>query len=144
MDSFESVTLIQLAYHQLMANSAETVSKLVHHQEQGHLYPPIDMVVDARAVFDSVKAMDICTPTECSLKLHLIAVRDWLYQKRIRFMFWCDTRDMIADAMTKGGVVRELIETAMNKGIMLTKHASQRCQKDPLKMQAGDLQSSKN
>ena len=103
----------------------------------------VDLVVDARAVFDAIKAMDICTPSECSLKLHLIAVRDWLYSKRIRFLFWSDTRDMIADAMTKGGVVRDLIEGAMNKGSLILKHSSQKCFKEPLRLQIQDLQISK-
>ena len=51
--------------------------------EHGKLYPPVDVCVDARAVFDALAASDVCDPSEPSLKLHLISVRDsyslWYY-----------------------------------------------------------------
>ena len=77
--------------------------------EGGLLYPPLDLCVDARAVYDAVAATDACEPAESSLKLHLIPVRDRMTQGLIRKFFWVDTRDMLADGLTKGGIDRTLL-----------------------------------
>ena len=73
------------------------------------MYPPIDVCVDARAVFDALAASYVCDPQGSSLKLHLISVRDRLAQAIIRFLYWVDTRDMLADGLTKGGIDRTLL-----------------------------------
>ena len=87
--------------------------------ENGRLYPPIDIFVDARSVSDAISASDVCTPQEASLRLHLIAVRDRLTRGLIRSISWTDTRDMVADALTKGGVDRALIMQVMNGKLMI-------------------------
>ena len=80
----------------------------------GGLYPASDVAVDARAVFDAVAAADACDPQGCSLKLHLISVRDRLAQGIIRRMHWVDTRDVLADGLTKGGIDRTLLHNVSN------------------------------
>ena len=87
--------------------------------ENGRLYPPIDIFVDARSVSDAISASDVCTPQEAPLRLHLIAVRDRLTRGLIRSISWTDTRDMVADALTKGGVDRALIMQVMNGKLMI-------------------------
>ena len=82
--------------------------------EHGGLHPQLDVAVDARAVFDAVAASDACDPQRCPLNLHLISVRDRLAQGIIRRMHWVDTRDMLADGLTKGGVDRPLLHTVSN------------------------------
>ena len=72
--------------------------------ESDKLCPPLDLWVDARAVRDAVAASDICDPAGSSLKVHLISVRDRLVQGIIRRLYWLDTRDMVADGLTKGEV----------------------------------------
>ena len=66
----------------------------------------LDLAVDARAVYDAAAAIDACKPEGCSIKLHLISVRDRFAQGIIRRMHWVDTRDMRADGLTKGGIFR--------------------------------------
>ena len=62
------------------------------------------------------------TPAESSLEMHLIAV--------IRSLFWVDTRAMLADALTKGGVDREVIHTTAASGQYVCPHDGFRLQKD--------------
>jgi hypothetical protein len=69
-------------------------------------------------VFDAIKAADPCTPLECSLKLHLLDVRDKIACGIIDTLHWADTRDMVADGMTKGGVIRKIIQNAADKGFI--------------------------
>ena len=113
IDSIETLILLQLVFHQIYCGTDETVQELLDKLEHGQLYPPIDVVVDARSVSDAISASDVCTPQESSLRLHLIAIRDRLSRGLLRSLSWGDTRDMLADALTKGGVDRAVIRKAM-------------------------------
>ena len=88
---------------------------------------PIELVGDARSIFDAIKAPDVCDPAESSLKLHLISVRSRLESGLIRTLWWCGTRDMLADALTKGGIDRALIIRAMDKGKLNVTHDALSC-----------------
>ena len=117
IDTIETLLLLQLAMHQVLKGTYDTEQSLLDKMEHGQLHPPIDLMVDAKSVTDAVSAQDVCTPQECSLKLHLIAIRDRLQRGLLRSVSWTDTRDMIADALTKGAVERETIQRAM-KGLL--------------------------
>ena len=92
-------------------------------QEEGKLQPPIKGIVDAKAVFDSIKASDVCEPAESSLKLHLLAIRDKLVAGILQQLFWGDTRDMLADGLTKGSVNRSALQLAQEEGRFKLQHA---------------------
>ena len=78
------------------------------------MHPQLDIAVDAQAVFDAVAATDACDLQECSFKLHLISVRDRFAQGIISRMHWVDTRDMLADGLTKGGIDGTLLHNVSN------------------------------
>ena len=59
-------------------------------------------------------ASDTCELVVCSLKLHLICVRDRMTHGLVRKLYWVDTRDMLADGVTKGGVDRLLLHRVSN------------------------------
>ena len=86
----------------------------------------MDLCVDARVVFDTVSASDICDLAESSLKLHLISVRDRMVQGIIRFLYWVDTRDMLADGLTRGGIDRALLDA-------VCEHCRYECKHEPLR-----------
>ena len=81
------------------------------------------MVVDARSVFDALAVQDICNPAEMSVKLHLISIRSKLESGIRRLIFWCGTRDMLSDALTKGGIDRKLLMRALKEGNYALNHA---------------------
>ena len=91
VDTIESMLLLQATLHQIYCGTDQTPQQLIDLLENGGLYPPVDLCVDARAVFDAIAASDVCDPQECSLKLHLISVRDRMAAGIIRFLFWLDT-----------------------------------------------------
>ena len=82
--------------------------------EKGAMYPPLDLCVDARAVYDVVAATDVCDPAGSSLKLHLTSVRDRMTHGLIRSLYWVDARDMLADGLAKAGIDRILLHNASN------------------------------
>ena len=114
IDSIETLLLLQLVLHQVHCGTAESPDELLFKLEHGGLYPPIDLLIDAQSVSDAIAAPDVCTPQEASLKLHLIAIRDRLARGLLRSVSWSDTRDMVADALTKGGIDRTVIVRAMS------------------------------
>ena len=129
IDSVEAALLVQMALHQIYRGTAATAKELAGQLETGQLYPPVDAVTDARSVFDAVQASDPTDPQECSLKLHLLSLRDRLTTGTLRKFWWCDTRDMLADGLTKGGVDRALLERAAEKGLYMAQHVSLCCSK---------------
>lgn len=65
--------------------------------EGGRLYPPLDLCVDASAVYDAVAATNICELAGSRLKFHLISVRDRMVHGLIGRLHWVDARDVFAD-----------------------------------------------
>ena len=57
-----------------------------------------------------------------SLKMHLISVWDRMTHGLIRRLYWVDTRDMLADGMTKGGIDRLLLHRCSNDCKCVAKH----------------------
>ena len=81
---------------------------------QGGLLFSIVLDVDARSVFESVKAGHMKMPQENSLFGHLAWLRELVIRQRlIRTLRWVDTRDMSADALTKGAAPRDRLFEAM-------------------------------
>ncbi len=62
--------------------------------------------IDAESVFKSLTSRDLKTPTEKTLLGHVCYLRELLQLKLIDAIQWCDTRDMTADAHTKGCIDR--------------------------------------
>ena len=63
----------------------------------------------------------IKTPGEASLLGHLLWLREFLTKQIITTLIWVDTRDMIADGLTKGAIPRGLLLAAM-EGRMKLEH----------------------
>eukprot|EP00974_Lingulodinium_polyedra_P024726 2392794-Lingulodinium_polyedra.AAC.1 len=63
---------------------------------------PSWLVLDAESVFGAIEASPIRTPVERSLLIQLQWLKGLLERGVITRVAWCDTRDMIADALTKG------------------------------------------
>ena len=90
--------------------------KLKDIREQGWSDPPIitRLMLDAKSVFESVKAQVFKPPAENSLAGHVLWLREMLLKKLVGYVTWTDTRDMLADGLTKGSVSRDSLEDAMN------------------------------
>lgn len=116
--------LLQCALHQIHCGTARTPERMIDLLEVGCMHPPLDLCVDARAVYDAIRASDACEPAESSLKLHLISVWDRMTHGLIRKFWWVDTRDMLADGLTMGGIDRLLLHNVSNDCNVEAKHIS--------------------
>eukprot|EP00971_Amphidinium_carterae_P315618 6273534-Amphidinium_carterae.1 len=72
--------------------------------ESGSLFPTLAACIDAKSVFDALAVPDFHIPSEDSLALHLLALRNDLAVHKLNTLLWIDTRSMLADALTKGKV----------------------------------------
>ena len=72
----------------------------------------IILVIDAMNLFQAWTGTSLKLPTEKSLFPHIAWLRD-VVKCTPTHCSWCDTRDMLADGMTKGSVLRTDILNAM-------------------------------
>ena len=114
VDSIAQLLLSQISLHQIYCGRQQTPEGVIDVLEHGGLYPSLDLVVDARAVYDAVAAADTCEPQESSIKLHVISVRDRFTQGIIRRVRWADTRDMLAYGLAEGGIDRTSLHRVSN------------------------------
>ena len=77
------------------------------------------LVVDAKSVSTAITSPCIKIPAEPSLLLHVTWLRSLLEKKRLRKLYWSDTRSMVADALTKGAAPRELLIAAMSGSLLM-------------------------
>lgn len=84
----------------------------------------VDFCVDARAVYDAIRASDACELAGSSFKLHFISARDRMTHGLLRNLFWVDTRDMLADGSIKGGIGRTLLHRCSNDCKYVSTHES--------------------
>ncbi len=87
----------------------------------------MDCVCDAKSVFDTINASDVGDPTESPLKLRVIALRDRLERGILKRLWWADTRDMLADGLTKGGIPREALVGVSERGECHVTHETAVC-----------------
>jgi len=76
--------------------------EIAQRQDKGDLLLPMDLFVDARWVRDAIAADKIKVPADKTLYIHVLAGRDLLDRKLFERLIWIDTKDMLADEMTKG------------------------------------------
>ena len=84
---------------------------------------PITVAIDAASVFEAIVADPVKVPAEKSLFLHLLWVRELLSRGQLCGWSWIDTRDMIADGLTKGSVERAALHALMS-GKFYRQHAA--------------------
>ena len=122
MDTTELLLVIQMCLHQVWTGSEADATTMASLMETGQLTPPVEAVTDARSVFDSLAATDVGTLQEGSLVLHLLSLRDRLRVGTLSKAWWSDTRDMLADGLTKGSVSRQQLVECCDLGSYRVEH----------------------
>ena len=83
-------------------------------EETGQLSIAIEAVIDAKSVFDSLAATDIKTPSEASLIMILLSIKESLCSYTLKTLWWVDTVDMLSDGLNKGAVPRTALLQSQN------------------------------
>ena len=78
-------------------------------QDEGRLQLPMDLFIDAKSGRDAIASDQIKVPAETTLYIQVLSGRDLLDRKLLGRLIWIDTKDMIADGMTKGSIDRKAL-----------------------------------
>jgi hypothetical protein len=105
VDAYELAKLILMCLTEVFMGPM-SAAQLVRVEEVGGWPIPLHLHTDAFSVFSALNTRDIKTPTEESLLIILLLLREGLESGRIRRLNWIDTRDMVADGLTKGSCSR--------------------------------------
>ena len=85
---------------------------------------PLHMYTDSYSIFSYLKAQHLKFPAEKGTYFHLAYLRELLEAGIVRSINWCDTRDMVADGITKGSLDRTALTDVM-RGVWRLKHATE-------------------
>ena len=92
---------------------------------------PTALYVGAQSVYAAITATQVKAPSDKSLLFHVQYMRELLDRQVIEAIVWLDTRDMIADGLTKGAVSRDMIHHLMD-GQAIVAHVAERLEhEDP-------------
>jgi hypothetical protein len=93
-----------------------TISALMSLEETGSFPVSIELIIDARSVYDSLVASELKAPTEISLIMFLSQLKEQMLCWSLRRLWWVDTRDMAADGLNKGACSRAGLLAIANNG----------------------------
>ena len=112
-DTCDTLLVVVLALHEVETGTM-TLEQAKRLREFGpHCYTSI-VCVDAMSVYSAITAAYVKAPAERSMISHVQWLRELLDHKVIGHIAWLDTRDMHADGLTKGKVLRALIHELMS------------------------------
>ena len=90
--------------------------QLAEMQELGQNVLPLDLMIDAKWVYDSVSTPDPKATTDRLMLIHVLKLRELLALRIISRLLWLDTRDMLADGLNKGIVSRDALRRMCTSG----------------------------
>ena len=122
-DTVDHGMLLALSLHEFIAG-AQSATEAKTLRETGGWNVRLSLYVDAMSVYAAVTATFIKIPAEKSLLSHIQYIRGLLDTKVLEALVWLDTRDVVADGLTKGSVDRDALHACMN-GIGLLQHSAQ-------------------
>ena len=119
-DAADLGILIALMMHET-ETGAVTCAQARQLRDCGGYKIPMCLCVDAMSVFAAITATFVKHPAEKGLLSHVQFVRELLDNHVLSALLWIDTRDMLADGLTKGAVDRADLHAIM-RGELTFRH----------------------
>jgi hypothetical protein len=119
-DSADLGILLLLMLHEINVGAVSKAQARTLRENGGYSLPMV-IQIDALSVFAAITATYIKAPAEKGLLSHVQFVRELLDSHVLTVLSWIDTRDMIADGLTKGSVDRQALHTLMD-GVISYSH----------------------
>ena len=82
-------------------------------KEKGGYAVPVSLYLDALSVHAAMTSTFVNIPADNSVICHVQYIRELLDLMIVIALFWCDTRDMLADGLAKGSVDRKSLHLVM-------------------------------
>ena len=109
MDDDISNALLTLVMICEIVHGPLTAKQIQKCMDTGRLPVDLHVCTDNKGLFSALGAVELKAPAEPHLLYLLRALRDRLEAGTLHKLWWVDTRAMISDALTKGGLAREPI-----------------------------------
>ena len=114
-DGVDLGKVICSAVHELLCGPMTTVEAR-DTEINGGCGVPLEACTDARSLFETLQIQEPKAPTEVAMVFDLMALRESLECHRLSKLWWLDTRDMLADGLTKGIINRSALLTICQTG----------------------------
>ena len=99
-----------------------TVTQMRTMETRGELPIAIEACIDCRSIYDALKVPDIKLPTEQSLVLILLQIKELMTLNVIKYITWINTFDMLSDGLNKGLVSRSALLLVSSLGVWKINH----------------------
>ena len=111
--------IAQLLHEATTGQISASIGKTL--RDEGGYAVPMSLYIDALSVYAAVTATFVKIPAENGALCHLLYLRELLECNVLHALIWTDTRDMLADGLTKGAVDREALHQIMSGDVIVTK-----------------------
>ena len=99
-------------------------SEMANLKENGGFVTPVMSFLDAKSVCDAIESDNDSSAVK-SMIFHFKAFRHMFMTGQLTSSTWLDTRDMLADGLTKGKIDRHALMKALNTGKWIVEHPSE-------------------
>ena len=118
-ETMDKAFILAQTLHEIATGENSSIRARHLHQHGGYAVP-MCLYIDAYSVYAAITATFIKMPADNGQLVHLHFIRELLDNGVLKALAWIDTRDMIADGMTKGAVEREALQTTMEGVIRMS------------------------
>lgn len=115
-DGHEQAKVIGFTYAELSSTKTLSAAELCKMDEQGTWPIQLEACVDCRSVFDALCCEEPKKPTESSLIMLLLQIKEQLSVGSLKRIWWTSTTDMLSDGLNKGAVSRSAILRSCMQG----------------------------
>ena len=116
VDAADFLMVLGSVFYEIVHGTASSARDLVKLREGDHYPLPLQVCTDGMSLLTALENIVAKIPTEASTLHHVQWLQELTRHRVLDAVFWVDTRDMIADGMTKGSVPRSIIRDAQEKG----------------------------
>lgn len=107
-DALEVARMVAYTLAELLVPNC-TAASLARMDETGTLPVLLQAITDCKSLVDALAVEETQVPSESSLIMVLLQIKEALRTGTLSSIVWVDTRDMLADALNKGTIARHAI-----------------------------------
>ena len=122
VDSVETGKILCYALAEILATEPLAATALTRMEETGSFPLQLEACIDAKSVYDALALAETRAPTEVSLIMVLLGLKEMLHSGCLTALWWISTEDMLADGLNKGCVSRRALLDATATGQWLLQH----------------------
>ena len=122
VDAADFLMVLGSVFYEIVHGVVPSARDLVKLREGDHSPLPMQVCTDGMSLLTALENIVAKIPTEASTLHHVQWLQELTRTRVLDAAFWVDTRDMIADGMTKGSVARNIIRDAQETGQWRLEH----------------------